>query len=194
MSKINNFRSGLLEDIVYNTTISDLKMFLEFPHRSIPLKDKLIIYKYMIMLGKAHKIEKQHRKVMENPCVAEYLSTESIIGSILASDIRNTRYKIEIRSFTNRMRLECEILKRKTKEIQTGDFLYESSEELRERLYDYMDEDSIEKKIEMRKSLSDLYEKVQESGVELYRVGNACYDIGKSRGQVIDIKTRKRIG
>lgn len=194
MKKTNNFRSGLLEDIVYNTTISDLKMFLEFPHRSIPLKDKLIIYKYMIMLGKAHKIEKQHRKVMENPCVAEYLSTESIIGSILASDIRNTRYKIETRSITNRMAFECEVLKRKIKEIKSGDFLYETDEELMERLSDYMEEEQIENKIETRKSLSDLYDKAQETGVKLYRVGNACYDTGKAKGQVIDIKTRKRIG
>ena len=194
MSKTNNFRSGLLEDIMYNNTISDMKMFIEFPHLLIPLKDRLIIYNYMILLGKAHKIEKKHRKVMENPCVAEYLSTEAIIAQLLGMDLLKIHHKQELRSITNIMRFESEILKRKIKEIKIGDFLYESSEELKERLINYMDEESINRKIEMRNELSDLYDSVKESGAELYRVGNACYDTGRELCKVIDIRTRKRIG
>lgn len=167
----------MLNNIMYNWTLSNMNSFLNNSSKEITLKDRLVMFKYATLLKKAQSTYTK-KEGMEKFRLQKYFGADESIAFSLASRLKDTRDCKFINETITTVKDESEILKRKIKAAKSGDFEEETYENMRERLEEYFDDEYID-------ALIDVFEAYEDS----YRVYNE--PIKKTDQKVINFQPKK---
>ena len=158
---------------------ANLELLLEHK-KNISLKDKLIASNYYIAYRQARKTHKNNKDKELYPAW-DYIATEEFIAERLLHTANKAKDKKEIKKIFDRMKIETEILRSKTNLMKHDNWIYEREDDLRERLADYTDTESIEANIEYRKledegriKIAESEEKVKEAKKALDEAIDEC--------------------
>lgn len=156
---------------IYKSMKAELQMFLEY--KKAPLKDKLIAANYFLLFRQARKTYKKNKSKEQYPAW-DYLANEEVIAAKLFYEVNQAKNQKAIKKVTNVMKMESEVLKRKTAEMKQDKWNYETDDEMRQRLADYAKKEYIEDHISYRKREEEykirekeLAKKVEESKAAL---------------------------
>lgn len=165
---------------------ANLELLLEHK-KNISLKDKLIASNYYIAYRQARKTHKNNKDKELYPAW-DYIATEEFIAERLFHTANKVKDKKEIKKIFDRMKIETEILRSKTNLMKHDNWIYEREDDLRERLADYTDAESIEANIKYRKledehkiKKVELDQRVKEAQDKLYKEIDKCYEESKRR-------------
>ena len=146
----------MLDNVMYNWTLGNMNSFIDNSSNEITFKDKLVMYKYAILLKKAQSLYSKKTGI-EKLRLQKYFGADESIGFILASSLKDTHDCKFINDTITTVKDESEVLKRKIKAAKSGKFEDETYESIRERLSDYYDDEYIDALIDVYKAYESSY-------------------------------------
>lgn len=163
---------------MYKSMKANLKLFLEY--KKSPLKEKLIAANYFILFRQARKTYKKNKSKELYPAW-DYLANEEVIAVELFHELNKAKNVKAIKKVTDVMKMESEVLKRKTEEMKQDKWNYETDDEMRQRLASYAKKKFIEDNINYRKEeaegrirIAESEEKVKEAKKALDEAIDEC--------------------